>query len=35
MRALTPCRIAVASPDDLDPAVLAEISRTHHREDEL
>ena len=35
MRALTPCRIAVASPDDLDPAVLAEISQTHHREDEL
>ena len=34
LRAFTPCRVAVASPDDLDPAILAKISQTHRREEE-
>jgi len=33
LRAVTPCRVAIASPNDLDPAVLAEVSQTHHREE--
>jgi hypothetical protein len=35
LRAVTPCRVAVAFPDDLDPAVLAEVSQTHRREEWL
>ena len=34
LRAFTPCRVAVASPDDLDPAILAKVSQTHRREEE-
>jgi hypothetical protein len=33
LRAVTPCRIARASVDELDPQALAEISRTHRREE--
>jgi hypothetical protein len=32
LRALVPCRVAVAAVEDLDPAVLHEISRGHRRE---
>jgi hypothetical protein len=35
VRAVTPCRVAVASLDDLDPAVLGEISQSHRREEWL
>lgn len=33
LRAVTPCRVAVARDVDVDPAVLAEISQGHRRED--
>ena len=33
LRALTPCRLAVAAADQLDPRVLQEISSTHRREE--
>ena len=32
LRAVTPCRVAVASADDIEPSVLEEIGRGHHRE---
>ncbi len=35
LRALTPCRVAVASPGDLDPTILAKVSQTHRREEDL
>jgi hypothetical protein len=34
MRALTACRIAIASPAQLDPGALAEVSKGHRREHE-
>ena len=33
LRAVTPCRVAVATADDIDPAVLAELREGHRRED--
>ena len=33
LRAVTPCKVAVASADDLDPAALAEVSQSHRREE--
>lgn len=33
LRAVTPCRVAVASADDLDPEVLSELREGHRRED--
>ena len=33
LRAVTPCRVAVAGADDLDPAVLAELREGHRREE--
>lgn len=33
LRAVTPCKVAVAAPDDMDPDVLAELSAGHRRED--
>jgi CRP-like cAMP-binding protein len=33
LRALTPCRVAVAAADQLDPRALAEVSSTHRREE--
>ena len=33
LRAVTPCKVAVAAGADLDPQVLTEVSRTHRRED--
>jgi hypothetical protein len=33
LRALVPCRVAVAAVEDLDPAVLHEISKGHRREE--
>jgi len=33
LRAVTPCKVAVAAGDQIDPAVLAEVSLTHRRED--
>jgi hypothetical protein len=33
LRAVTPCKVAVAAGTELDPAALAEISRSHRRED--
>jgi hypothetical protein len=33
LRALVPCRVAVAAAEDLDPAVLHEISKGHRREE--
>lgn len=34
LRAVTPCRVAIASADRLDPRVLAEIGSTHRREEQ-
>jgi hypothetical protein len=34
LRAVTPIRVAVARPDDIEPAALVEISRGHRREEE-
>lgn len=34
LRAVTACKVAVAAGADLDPQILAEVSRTHRREDE-
>lgn len=34
VRAVTRCKVAVAPAADLDPAALAELSTTHHREDQ-
>lgn len=33
LRAITPCRVAVATADDIDPAVLVELREGHRRED--
>ena len=33
LRAVTRCKVAVATADDLDPAALAEVSQTHRREE--
>ena len=33
LRAVTDCKVAVASADDIDPAVLAELSTVHRREE--
>ncbi|MGI8685474.1 MAG: cyclic nucleotide-binding domain-containing protein [Acidimicrobiales bacterium] len=33
LRAVTPCKVAVAAGNDLDPAALAEISKSHRREE--
>ena len=33
LRAVTPCRVAVATADDIDPVVLAELREGHRRED--
>lgn len=34
LRALTPCKVAIASTDQLDPRVLAEVGSTHRREEQ-
>jgi hypothetical protein len=34
LRAVTPCKVAVARGDQVDPAVLSEIARAHRREQE-
>lgn len=34
VRAVTRCKVAVAPAADLDPAALAGLSTTHHREDQ-
>jgi hypothetical protein len=34
LRAVTPCKVAVAAGTELDPVALAEISRTHRREEQ-
>lgn len=34
LRAMTPCRVAMATADDIDPAVLAELREGHRREDQ-
>jgi hypothetical protein len=34
LRAVTPCKVAVASAGDLDPAALVEVSKTHRREEQ-
>lgn len=34
LRAMTPCRVAMATADDIDPTVLAELREGHRREDQ-
>ncbi|MGI8793541.1 MAG: cyclic nucleotide-binding domain-containing protein [Acidimicrobiales bacterium] len=34
LRALTACKVAVASADDIEPAILAELSESHRREEQ-
>lgn len=33
LRAITPCKVAIAGADQIDPAILAEVSKSHRRED--
>ncbi|HEX2701225.1 MAG TPA: cyclic nucleotide-binding domain-containing protein [Acidimicrobiales bacterium] len=34
LRAVTPCKVAVAAGDQIDPAALSEVSRSHRREEQ-
>jgi CRP-like cAMP-binding protein len=34
LRAVTPCKVAIASTDQLDPRVLGEVGSTHRREEQ-